>query len=249
MCTTSEGFDVPDPPCGTFLCISRVDDLEDDDLLEQARFAVDAQNKEKGTKLEFHKIVKAMKQGVGGILYCLTIEVKDIDGIIKTYQAKTLYTFSGNVLKLFSLQLGWSQFSHRKGPKKQDNAKVTPKTTGRTRKRSKKSNVEDSSNPSGKWVDPRHQSTPSDAGRRRIHANDQNSGHWFTGENGKKMTVYVSKNGKQLSGKIAYTQYRKDYELYDVVYHEVGNPSKKGNYHLSDYAPRLSLFCLLSMLC
>ncbi|GAB2217858.1 hypothetical protein Droror1_Dr00001070 [Drosera rotundifolia] len=101
-----------------------------------------------------------------------------------------------------------SQFSHGKGPKKQDNAKVTPKTTGRTRKRSKKSNVEDSSNPSGKWVDPRHQSTPSDAGRRRIHANGQNSGHWLTGENGKK--VYVSKNGKQLSGKIAYTQYRKD---------------------------------------
>ncbi|KAL9265677.1 hypothetical protein AKJ16_DCAP24319, partial [Drosera capensis] len=101
-----------------------------------------------------------------------------------------------------------SQFSHGKGPKQQGNAKVTPKNTGKACKGSKKSNVEDISNPSGNWVDPRHQSAPSDAGRRRIQANAQNSGHWITGENGKK--VYVSKNGKQLSGKIAYIQYRKD---------------------------------------
>ncbi|GAB2235809.1 hypothetical protein Droror1_Dr00026250 [Drosera rotundifolia] len=62
----------------------------------QPRFAVDEQNKQTGTKMEFIKIVKAMKQGVGGLLYYLTIEVKDDvrDSII--CQAKVFYSTEKN---------------------------------------------------------------------------------------------------------------------------------------------------------
>ncbi|XP_062077730.1 uncharacterized protein LOC133782437 isoform X2 [Humulus lupulus] len=48
------------------------------------------------------------------------------------------------------------------------------------------------------WVDPRSSA----------QSNGQSVGHWFTGSDGRK--VYVNKNGQELTGQIAYRQYKKD---------------------------------------
>ncbi|XP_062226823.1 uncharacterized protein LOC133925032 [Phragmites australis] len=61
------------------------------------------------------------------------------------------------------------------------------------------------------WVTPnRSISVPTDVGGRRVRANgtQSGSGHWFTGEDGRK--VYVSKNGQELTGREAYRQYQKE---------------------------------------
>ncbi|KAG2574890.1 uncharacterized protein LOC120641842 isoform X1 [Panicum virgatum] len=61
------------------------------------------------------------------------------------------------------------------------------------------------------WVTPnRRIPVPTDVGKRRVHASgtQSGSGHWFTGDNGKK--VYVSKNGQELTGRDAYRQYKKE---------------------------------------
>ncbi|KAK3199635.1 hypothetical protein Dsin_023050 [Dipteronia sinensis] len=66
---------------------------------------------------------------------------------------------------------------------------------------------------SGGWVDPKNSATiPKDAGKRRVHASGGQSGghsagHWYTSPEGRK--VYMSKNGQELTGQIAYRQYRK----------------------------------------
>ncbi|XP_072994403.1 uncharacterized protein [Typha latifolia] len=63
--------------------------------------------------------------------------------------------------------------------------------------------------PNGSWVNLRKKaSVPTDAGKRRIVASGQKSGHWFTGQDGRK--VYVTKNGQELIGRVAYRQYRKE---------------------------------------
>ncbi|XP_062183665.1 uncharacterized protein LOC133887713 [Phragmites australis] len=61
------------------------------------------------------------------------------------------------------------------------------------------------------WVTPnRRIHVPTDVGKRRVHASgtQSGSGHWFTGEDGRK--VYVSKNGQELTGRYAYRQYQKE---------------------------------------
>jgi len=63
----------------------------------------------------------------------------------------------------------------------------------------------------GRWVTPnKTTSVPTDFGKRRVHAGgtQSGSGHWFTGEDGRK--VYVSKNGQELTGRGAYQQYKKE---------------------------------------
>ncbi|XP_058208298.1 uncharacterized protein LOC131321319 [Rhododendron vialii] len=49
---------------------------------------------------------------------------------------------------------------------------------------------------------------PKDAGKRRVHAVGQSGGHWYTGPDGKR--VYISNNGQELAGRIAYIHYRKE---------------------------------------
>ncbi|PON91999.1 Rho GTPase-activating protein [Trema orientale] len=62
---------------------------------------------------------------------------------------------------------------------------------------------------SGSWVDPRSGAgIGQDSGKRGAHSNGQSVGHWFTGPDGRK--VYVNKNGQELTGQIAYRQYKKD---------------------------------------
>ncbi|KAK1581051.1 hypothetical protein Q3G72_002617 [Acer saccharum] len=95
----------------------------------------------------------------------------------------------------------WSQFSNggasnQRGTQKVNNNRST--TRGRN------------SRASGGWVDPKSSATiPKDAGKRRVHASGgQSAGHWYTSPEGRK--VYFSKNGQELTGQIAYRQYRKE---------------------------------------
>uniref|UniRef100_J3M1K7 Uncharacterized protein n=1 Tax=Oryza brachyantha TaxID=4533 RepID=J3M1K7_ORYBR len=61
-----------------------------------------------------------------------------------------------------------------------------------------------------RWVTPnKRTSVGTEIGTRRINPSGiSGSGHWFTGEDGKR--VYVSKNGQELTGRIAYRQYKKE---------------------------------------
>ncbi|KAK1583418.1 hypothetical protein Q3G72_023617 [Acer saccharum] len=86
--------------------------------------------------------------------------------------------------------------SNQKGTQKVNNNRST--TRGRN------------SRASGGWVDPKSSATiAKDAGKRRVHASGgQSAGHWYTSPEGRK--VYLSKNGQELTGQIAYRQYRKE---------------------------------------
>ncbi|TXG67349.1 hypothetical protein EZV62_008624 [Acer yangbiense] len=112
--------------------------------------------------------------------------------------------------------------SNQKGTQKVNNNRST--TRGRN------------SRASGGWVDPKSSATiPKDAGKRRVHApGGQSAGHWYTSPEGRKLLacgllslywfssidhltaftdslqVYLSKNGQELTGQIAYRQYRKE---------------------------------------
>ncbi|XP_077221251.1 uncharacterized protein LOC143854983 isoform X1 [Tasmannia lanceolata] len=103
-----------------------------------------------------------------------------------------------------------SQFGHRDNPtqiyRTGDNG------LERSSKKIKKNinaNAKEVSQDSGSWVNPRSSATiPKDAGQRRVHAVTNAPGHWYTGEDGRK--VYVNKNGEELTGRIAYRHYMKE---------------------------------------
>ncbi|KAH7675607.1 hypothetical protein IHE45_08G146600 [Dioscorea alata] len=86
-----------------------------------------------------------------------------------------------------------------------------PSEAGSKAKRRKPNNsrVEEASPAAGDWVNPRNNAAlPRDAGKRRVRAEGQQCGHWFTGQDGKK--VYVTKTGQELTGQIAYRHYRRE---------------------------------------
>ncbi|KAL5735980.1 hypothetical protein ACOSP7_030442 [Xanthoceras sorbifolium] len=102
------------------------------------------------------------------------------------------------------------QFSNGEASKQKGTQKVNNiKSSTRGRNKSKRSNVEEVLHASGGWIDPKSSATnPKDAGKRRVHASGQSAGHWYTSPEGRK--VYISKNGQELTGQIAYRQYRKE---------------------------------------
>lgn len=102
------------------------------------------------------------------------------------------------------------QFGHGDGAKQQCARQANVgKSSGRTGKKSKKSDLREASHASDGWINPKKAaSCPKDAGRRRVRADGQSSGHWFTAENGKK--VYVSKTGQELTGRLAYRSYKQE---------------------------------------
>ncbi|KDP39124.1 hypothetical protein JCGZ_00881 [Jatropha curcas] len=102
-----------------------------------------------------------------------------------------------------------SQFNGEANKQGQHRRNNKEKGSTRGRNKSKKSNAKEVTHTSQSWVDPRSSGTiPKDAGKRRVHATGQAAGRWFTSSEGKK--VYVSKNGQELTGQIAYRNYRKD---------------------------------------
>ncbi|KAL5548358.1 hypothetical protein UlMin_003589 [Ulmus minor] len=84
------------------------------------------------------------------------------------------------------------------------------KKTSRTKSNaSLKSNGGEALHDSGNWMDPRSSgSITNESGRKRVQANAQSARHWFTGSDGRK--VYVNKKGQELTGQIAYRQYKKE---------------------------------------
>lgn len=102
-----------------------------------------------------------------------------------------------------------SQFNREASRKQGTQRTNSEKGSTRGRNKSKKSNAGEVSLASEGWVDPKSSTAiPKDAGKRRVHASDQGGGHWYTSPEGRK--VYISKNGQELSGQIAYSHYKKD---------------------------------------
>ncbi|KAJ4981395.1 hypothetical protein NE237_032232 [Protea cynaroides] len=79
----------------------------------------------------------------------------------------------------------------------------------RGKRKRKSSNAKEISQPSGEWVNPKSNNrVPKNAGKRRVHAEGNSAGRWYTGQDGKR--VYVSKNGQELTGRAAYMHYKKE---------------------------------------
>ncbi|TXG67837.1 hypothetical protein EZV62_009112 [Acer yangbiense] len=103
-----------------------------------------------------------------------------------------------------------SQFSNGGAPNQKGTQKVNNnRSSTRGRNKSKRSNTEEVSHASEGWVDLKNSATiPKNAGQRQVHASGaQSAGHWYTSPEGRK--VYMSKKGQELTGQIAYRQYRK----------------------------------------
>ncbi|KAJ0045704.1 hypothetical protein Pint_04154 [Pistacia integerrima] len=101
-----------------------------------------------------------------------------------------------------------SQFSNGEASKHKGTQKIiNNKSSTRGRKKSGQPNTQDLHASEG-WVDPNGSAIPKDAGKRRVHANGQSAGHWYTSREGRK--VYISRSGQELTGQFAYRQYRKE---------------------------------------
>ncbi|PWA51615.1 hypothetical protein CTI12_AA460940 [Artemisia annua] len=91
---------------------------------------------------------------------------------------------------------------------KQDSRNINGIKSSNSRKNSRKLKNEDTSEG---WVNPKagvHKVTTKRAVNKKGHSAHQNSGHWITGPDGKK--VYVGKKGQELTGRVAYMQYKKE---------------------------------------
>ncbi|XP_021892998.1 uncharacterized protein LOC110810974 [Carica papaya] len=101
-----------------------------------------------------------------------------------------------------------SQFSNKEASKRGGTQKIIGKQSSGRKNKSKQLQTEENL-PSEGWVDPKKNTAiPKDAGRRRVQAQGQSAGSWYTSPEGRK--VYVTKNGQELTGQIAYRQYKKD---------------------------------------
>ncbi|KAL3632202.1 hypothetical protein CASFOL_025186 [Castilleja foliolosa] len=100
------------------------------------------------------------------------------------------------------------QFGHE-DTKQTDQRRNTAKSSTGSKK-VKKSRAASTSQVTDDWVNPRSNSgSQKNAGSRRVQAESTSSaGHWFMGPDGKR--VYVNKQGKELTGQIAYRHYKKE---------------------------------------
>ncbi|KAF3953792.1 hypothetical protein CMV_020798 [Castanea mollissima] len=94
-------------------------------------------------------------------------------------------------------------------PKQNATQKININRSTKGRSKSRKSHAKEVSQAPGSWVEPKsHASTPKDAGKRRVQANGESAGHWFTNSDGG--LVYITRSGQELTGQSAYRQYRKE---------------------------------------
>ncbi|XP_047317666.1 uncharacterized protein LOC124921100 [Impatiens glandulifera] len=112
-----------------------------------------------------------------------------------------------------------SQFNQGESSKGRGGVKANNQSTNSTKnkKNSKKVTAEETQENSRSWINPRstNKVAPENAAKRRVQAVGQSAdqsagqspGYWYTGSSGRR--VYV-KDGKELTGKIAYGQYKKD---------------------------------------
>ncbi|XP_042519080.1 uncharacterized protein LOC122092849 [Macadamia integrifolia] len=103
-----------------------------------------------------------------------------------------------------------SQFGQRACPQPDRAGNKAPVGSSRRSKmKVKRFNAKEVSQPSEDWVNPQSSACmPKNAGKRRVHAEGHSTGQWYTGQDGKR--VYVTKNGQELMGRIAYLHYRKE---------------------------------------
>ncbi|KAL0399228.1 UNVERIFIED_CONTAM: hypothetical protein Sradi_2266100 [Sesamum radiatum] len=101
------------------------------------------------------------------------------------------------------------QFGHENNSRQTNKSQNVEKSSTRSKKNVKKSQVNNASQDSENWVNPKDcVGLPKNAGNRRVHAVSKSAGHWYTGPDGHK--VYVDKNGKEFTGRVAYIHYRKE---------------------------------------
>ncbi|KAK4439800.1 hypothetical protein Salat_0314900 [Sesamum alatum] len=101
-------------------------------------------------------------------------------------------------------QFGLDQNSRQTG--KSQNVE---KSSSRSKKNVKRSQVDNVSQDSENWVNPKNcVGRAKNAGNRRVQAVSKSAGHWYTGSDGQR--VYVDKNGKEFTGRIAYVHYKKE---------------------------------------
>ncbi|KAH6822792.1 hypothetical protein C2S53_017088 [Perilla frutescens var. hirtella] len=85
------------------------------------------------------------------------------------------------------------------------------KNSTKRKKNTKNTQVDSISEQSDKWVTPKscagHQKNAG-SGSRRVQAVSGGSGHWYTGQDGRR--VYVTKNGQEMTGQVAYRHYKKE---------------------------------------
>ncbi|KAK8635428.1 hypothetical protein V6N13_004165 [Hibiscus sabdariffa] len=102
-----------------------------------------------------------------------------------------------------------SQFSKGESSKQSRARKASGKGGSISRRnKSKKANAENGALEG--WVIPESSGAiPENAGKRRVHASGgQSAGHWYTSPEGRK--VYVTRTGQELSGQMAYRNYKKE---------------------------------------
>ncbi|XP_071727217.1 uncharacterized protein [Rutidosis leptorrhynchoides] len=99
------------------------------------------------------------------------------------------------------------QFSNGEKSKQ---ATQTSKGETSSRRNSRKSKAQETSQGFTNPKRSTEKGVPKDAGKRRVQADGQagGGGHWFTGSDGKR--VYVSKNGREMTGRAAYILYKKE---------------------------------------
>ncbi|KAL7593875.1 hypothetical protein Lser_V15G35355 [Lactuca serriola] len=93
---------------------------------------------------------------------------------------------------------------------KQGVRNIKDKKSSKTRSKiSRKENVEETSQG---WVNPKlcvdNKIITKDTPKRKAHAAQQSAGYWVIGQDGKR--VYVGKRGQELTGRVAYMQYKKE---------------------------------------
>ncbi|KAG6405131.1 hypothetical protein SASPL_132714 [Salvia splendens] len=102
------------------------------------------------------------------------------------------------------------QFSGEQNSRQTSHRQTVAKTPKRSRNNTKNSQVDVISEHSGGWVTPKA-FAKKNAGSRNGQSSVSGSrctGTWHNGQNGRK--VYVAKNGQELTGQIAYRQYKRD---------------------------------------
>ncbi|OIW02870.1 hypothetical protein TanjilG_29646 [Lupinus angustifolius] len=118
------------------------------------------------------------------------------------------------VEETFDASGGWvdpkisSPFSNGESSRQKTTKRNSRSNVSKGKNKTEKSTSSNVSCSSSNWVEPKRCSNmPKDAGKRRVQASAQSSGHWYTSD-GRK--VYVSKSGQELTGPNAYKQYRKE---------------------------------------
>ncbi|KAL0306372.1 UNVERIFIED_CONTAM: hypothetical protein Sradi_6054500 [Sesamum radiatum] len=111
--------------------------------------------------------------------------------------------------KITSNKMYQGQFGHENNSRQTNKSQNVEKSSTRSKKNVKKSQVDNASQDSENWVNPKNcVGLPKNAGNRRVHAVSKSAGHWYTGSDGHK--VYVDKDGKEFTGRVAYIHYRKE---------------------------------------